>query len=135
MTNLKSLIFTLFLLFNLFVISSCKKDDITKEKGVLKVSTSMNYTSHSSGSYVYYADGTGTTVELSKNFSLISTQYFNNTGTFDLGEYEHGTYSMKVTIPIWSMNIYTGSKSKYSSRSETKKFQIKSSTTTVTFNF
>jgi hypothetical protein len=133
MKNPKKYFFTLSLLLNLIFLSSCKKD-LFNEKGDLKVSTSINYTTHSSGTSNYYANGKGTIVELSQNGSIISTQYFNSTGTFDLGKYDNGTYSMKVTIPIWCMDGYTGSISQYSSRSDTKSFQINSRTTTVTFN-
>ena len=99
------------------VISSCNQKDETGQGDIL---VSINYTpSTNNGNWTFYLSE-GYTVRLSSGGSVIATQYTNGNGTFNIGKYNYGDYSINVTGTQGGI-YYTGTNNpNYGSLSQTK---------------
>ena len=124
------------LLFSTIALTSCKKEENPPEVATTKsgnIKASVSYTPQTIGSSVHYLKG-NMKIELLKNDKAIATQFSSsNVANIDFGQYEYGTYVVRLTFDVWSADANNGYNNALGSINEKQTITLDALTKTATF--
>ena len=124
--KLITVIICLFVTFGLLFINGCKKDKTTGHLNVLGVISPLPQLASYGYCVDYSKSPTNVYVSLySDNGTLIKNVNGSNNTTFDFGELNPGTYSVKITGTLYFIaNCYSGSPNNMEYSTSKKVLQI-----------